>query len=62
MIAAYGHDIRSWEGTPVRREIRELSGASALLRDGYANMSDRHERQDRLRSLRTGGDLQWTAF
>jgi hypothetical protein len=33
-IATYGHDIRSWSGYPVHREIRELSTTSALLREG----------------------------
>jgi hypothetical protein len=59
-IAAYGHDIRSWDGYPVLREIRELSTLSALLRDGHLDASVSRELQIRLRSLRTGDNHQWT--
>ena len=61
-IAAYGHDIRTWDGYPVLREIRELSTTSALLREGNANEVAQRELQIRLRSLRTGNDQQWTPF
>ena len=62
-IAAYGHDIRSWDGYPIPREIRELSTLSALLCDGHADPAAQHELQIRLRSLRTGDDRRrWTAF
>jgi hypothetical protein len=61
-IAAYGHDIRSWDGYPVLREMRELSTLSAILRDGHANAAAQHELRVRLRSLRTGDDQQWTSF
>jgi aminoglycoside phosphotransferase (APT) family kinase protein len=53
-IAAYGDDIRTWDGYPVLREIRELSTTSALLRDGNANAAILHELRARLHSLRTG--------
>jgi hypothetical protein len=33
-VAAYGQDIRSWDGYPVLRDIRALSTLTALLRDG----------------------------
>lgn len=59
-IAAYGKDIRSWDGYPVLRDIRELSTLSALLRDGHIDPAARHELQIRLHSLRTGDDRQWT--
>jgi hypothetical protein len=61
-IAAYGHDIRSWDGYPVLRDIRELSTTSALLRDGHIDPAARRELQIRLQSLRTGDDRQWTPF
>jgi aminoglycoside phosphotransferase (APT) family kinase protein len=61
-IAAYGHDIRSWNGYPILRDIRELSTTSALLRDGHANAAAQRELQIRLRSLRTSDDRQWTPF
>jgi aminoglycoside phosphotransferase (APT) family kinase protein len=61
-IAAYGHDIRSWPGYPILREIRELSTLSALMRDGHLDASARRELQIRLRSLRTGDNQQWTPF
>ena len=61
-IAAYGHDIRIWDGYPVLREIRELSTMSALLREARANLATLHELHVRLRSLRTGNDQEWTTF
>ena len=61
-IAAYGNDIRRWDGYPILREIRELSTMSALLREGNADEVARQELQVRLRSIRTGNDQQWTAF
>jgi aminoglycoside phosphotransferase (APT) family kinase protein len=61
-IAAYGHDIRSWSGYPVLREIRELSTTTALLREGHANETAQRELQLRLRSLRIGDNQQWEAF
>jgi hypothetical protein len=61
-IAAYGHDIRSWDGYPVLHDIRELSTTSALLRDGHIDQAARLELQIRLRSFRTGDDCQWTPF
>ena len=44
-IAAYGHDIRSWDGYPVLREIRELSTTSALLRDAHVDVATGRELQ-----------------
>ena len=61
-IAAYGHDIRSWDGYPILREIRELSTLSALLRDGHIDPPAGRELQIRLQSLRTGDDRPWTPF
>jgi len=61
-IAAYGHDIRSWDGYPVLHDMRELSTLSAVLRDGHANSAAQRELRIRLRSLRTGDDRQWTTF
>jgi aminoglycoside phosphotransferase len=40
-VCAYGRDIRSWEGYPVLREIRELSTLTALLRDAVTRTSVR---------------------
>jgi hypothetical protein len=60
--AAYGHDIRSWDGYPALRDIRELSTLTALLRDGHIDPGARRELQIRLRSLRTGDSKQWTPF
>lgn len=61
-VTAYGHDIRSWDGYQVLRDIRELSTLSALLRDGSVSAAARRELQARLRSLRTGDDGQWATF
>jgi len=61
-IAAYGRDIRAWEGYPVLREMRELSTLSAILRDGHADPAARRELVIRLKSLRSGDDQQWTSF
>lgn len=61
-VAAYGRDIRSWDGYPVLRDMRELSTLNAVLRDGHADAAARRELVVRLRSLRTGDDQQWTAF
>ena len=61
-IAAYGQDIRSWDGYPVLRDIRDLSTLTALLRDGHVDAAARRELQIRLRSLRNGDGQQWTAF
>ena len=61
-IAAYGQDIRSWDGYPVLRDIRELSTLTALLRDGHVDTGGRRELRIRLQSLRTGDDQAWTPF
>ena len=61
-IAAYGQDIRSWDGYPVLRDIRELSTTSALLRDGHADPAAAQELQIRLRSLHADDDRKWTPF
>jgi len=61
-ISAYGHDIRSWDGYLILREIRELSTTSALLRNGHSDAAARRELQIRIRSLRTGDNQRWTAF
>ena len=61
-IAAYGQDIRSWDGYSVLRDIRELSTLTALLRDGHANDAAQGELRIRLRSLRSGDDMQWIPF
>ncbi len=61
-IAAYGRDIRAWEGYPVLREMRELSTLSAILRDGHADAASKRELGIRLKSLRSGDDQHWTSF
>ena len=61
-VAAYGQDIRSWDGYPVLRDIRELSTLTALLRDGHADAAAQRELRIRLRSLRTGDDRAWSSF
>jgi hypothetical protein len=61
-VAAYAHDIRSWPGYPVLRDIRELSTMTALLRNAHTDPAARRELTVRLRSLRTGDDQQWTTF
>jgi hypothetical protein len=61
-IAAYGQDIRSWDGYQVMRDIRELSTLTALLRDGHADAAAQRELRIRLRSLRTGDDREWSPF
>jgi aminoglycoside phosphotransferase len=61
-IAAYGSDIRFWDGYPVLHDIRELSTTSALLRDAHFDVAAGRELRVRLRSLRTGDDHGWTPF
>jgi Ser/Thr protein kinase RdoA (MazF antagonist) len=61
-VAAYGRDIRSWDGYPVLHDMRELSTLSAILRDGHADPAASRELAIRLRSLRTADDQQWTSF
>jgi len=61
-VAAYGQDIRSWDGYPVLRDIRELSTITALLRDAHADAAAQRELRIRLRSLRTGDHHQWSTF
>lgn len=61
-IAAYGQDIRSWDGYTVLQDIRALSTTSALLRDGHVDPAARRELQIRLRSLHADDDRQWTPF
>jgi hypothetical protein len=60
--AAYGRDIRAWEGYPVLHEMRELSSLSAILRDGHTDPAAKRELVIRLRSLRCGDDQRWTSF
>jgi hypothetical protein len=61
-ITAYGHDIRSWDGYPILRDMRELSTLTAILRDGHTDPAARRELHIRLQSLRTGDNRQWTTF
>jgi len=61
-IAAYGPDIRSWQGYPVLLDMRELSTLSAVLRNGHSDGAARRELAVRLLSLRTGDDSRWTSF
>jgi len=61
-IAAYGCDIRSWDGYAVLRDMRELSTVSALLREAHASDAASRELQVRLRSIRTGDDRKWRSF
>ena len=61
-IAAYGHDIRSWAGYPVLRDMRALSTMAALLRDAHLNPAARDQLHVRLTSLRTGDARPWTTF
>jgi aminoglycoside phosphotransferase (APT) family kinase protein len=62
-VAAYGQDIRSWDGYPVLRDIRELSTLTALLRDGHAAAAAaQRELRVRLRSIRSGDRHEWSAF
>ena len=60
--AAYGHDIRSWAGYPLLRDIRALSTMTALLRDAHHDPTAFEQLQVRLTSLRTGDTRQWTTF
>jgi len=59
-VAAYGQDIRSWDGYPVLRNIRELSTLTALLRDGHLDVATLRELRIRLQSLHVGDDQVWT--
>jgi aminoglycoside phosphotransferase len=61
-VAAYGQDIRPWDGYPVLRDIRELSTITALLRDGHAAAAAHRELRIRLRSMRTGDHHEWSSF
>lgn len=60
--AAYGYDLRSWDGYQVLRDIRELSTITALLRNGHTDADARLELQIRIRSMRTRDDHPWTSF
>jgi hypothetical protein len=61
-IASYGRDIRSWDGYPVLRDIRELSTLSAILRNAHADAAAERELRVRLTSIRSGDDEHWTSF
>jgi aminoglycoside phosphotransferase (APT) family kinase protein len=61
-ITAYGHDIRTWPGYPVLRDIRELSTLTALLRNAHLDPAAHDQLQVRLRSLHTGDAHPWTTF
>jgi aminoglycoside phosphotransferase len=61
-VAAYGQDIRSWDGYPVLRDVRELSTLTALLRDGHLDTAAERQLRIRLQSLRTRDDQEWTPF
>lgn len=61
-VSAYGEDIRSWDGYPVLRDIRELSTLRALLRDGQTSPDACGELRVRLRSLRLSDRQRWTPF
>ena len=61
-IAAYGRDIRSWDGYQVLRDMRELSTLTAILREGHADGAAGRELQVRLRSIRVGDEHQWRSF
>jgi hypothetical protein len=61
-LAAYGYDIRAWDGYEILREIRELSTTTALLRDSHADAAANRQLRVRLQSLRAGDDQQWTPF
>jgi aminoglycoside phosphotransferase (APT) family kinase protein len=61
-IAAYGRDIRSWNGYQVIRDMRELSTLSAILREAHASDAAMREFRVRLRSIRVRDDIQWTSF
>ena len=53
-VAAYGQDVRSWDGYAGAGDIRELSTLTALLRDGHADAAAQRELRVRLQSIRTG--------
>jgi Ser/Thr protein kinase RdoA (MazF antagonist) len=61
-VAAYGQDIRNWDGYLALLEMRELSTLSAILRDAHANPASRRELAVRIRSVRIGDSQRWTAF
>jgi hypothetical protein len=61
-VAAYGQDVRSWDGYAVLRDIRELSTLTALLRDGHADAAAQRELRVRLRSIRSGDRHEWSTF
>ncbi|GAA0330894.1 aminoglycoside phosphotransferase family protein [Actinoallomurus spadix] len=61
-IAAYGHDITTWSGYSVLKDIRELSTLTALLRNAHADEESLRELRRRLRSIRTGDDQRWVTF
>jgi aminoglycoside phosphotransferase len=61
-IAAYGRDIRSWDGYQLLRDMRELSTLTAILREAHVNDAVSHELQVRLGSIRLDDDRQWRTF
>jgi hypothetical protein len=61
-VAAYGHDIRSWTGYPILRDVREVSTLTALLRNGHVDRVSLRELRRRIYSLQTGDRRVWNSF
>jgi len=59
---AYGYDLRSWDGWPILREIREISTLSALIKLAPTNPDSARQLRHRLDTLRAANHVAlWQA-
>ncbi len=59
-VAIYGHDVMSWEGFPVLRDIRELRMVTMAAQIGMENPATRGEATSRLAAIRgESGPRPW---
>ncbi|MGH3194340.1 MAG: phosphotransferase family protein [Streptosporangiaceae bacterium] len=54
--AAYGADIREWDGAATLIAIREITGLSPYIRSAHANDRNRKELEHRIATLRSGDE------
>lgn len=54
--AAYGLDIRDWDGAATLIAVREITGLSPYIRSAHANDRNRAELEHRIATLRSGDE------
>jgi aminoglycoside phosphotransferase (APT) family kinase protein len=54
--AAYGLDIRDWDGAATLIAVREITGLSPYIRSAHANDRSRAELEHRIATLRSGDE------